>query len=93
MNDPGTIGFIRQHSELFWYIPEDKKEDISEEVLLETILNYGDIDAVKNLLKLWGIEITAKRFDNIVKGSDRKRGNLHEITYNFFNEFFNRHAH
>ena len=28
--------FIKKHSYLFWYTPEDKKKDIGEDLLLET---------------------------------------------------------
>lgn len=51
MNSPEVKKFLRLHSSLFWYIPEDKKEEISEEVLVEFILNYGDLEAVKGLFK------------------------------------------
>jgi hypothetical protein len=62
MNNPEVKEFIRKHSNLFWYIPEDKKEDISHEVLVEFILNYGDLNSIRNLLDLLGIEKTAKVF-------------------------------
>jgi hypothetical protein len=41
INTPEVKAFIRKHSSLFWYIPEDKKEDISLDVLVEVILNWG----------------------------------------------------
>jgi len=56
MNSPEVKAFIRQHSSLFWYIPEDKKEDVSPDVLVEFILNYGDMDAVKGLFSIYGID-------------------------------------
>ena len=56
MNSPEIKEFIRQHSNLFWYIPEDKKEEISNEVLVEYILNYGDMNDVRKLIKIIGIE-------------------------------------
>ncbi len=34
MNSPEIKAFIRKHSALFRYIPEDKKEEISEDVLV-----------------------------------------------------------
>jgi len=39
MNSPEIITFIRENTALFWYTPEDKKEAISPEFLVETILN------------------------------------------------------
>jgi hypothetical protein len=93
LNNPAIIEFIHQNSDLFWYTPEDKKESISDEILLETILNYGDLNAVKQLLSLWGINQTAIRFEKLINKSDRRKGNFHELTLNFFKEFFKRHAH
>jgi len=93
MNTPEIKEFIRDHSNLFWYIPEENKEEISLELLVETILNYGDIKAVKKLLKLLGIKETAKIFFDTIQQSDRRKANYHELTINFFTLFFRRHAH
>lgn len=84
--------FIRQHSSLFWYIPDDKKEGISEEVLVEFILNYGDMEAVKSLLSLYGIDKVAETFFKSINLSERRKGNYNELTLNFFTIFFSRHA-
>ena len=54
MNSPEIKQFIREHSNLFWYTPDDKKEEISNEFLVETILNYGDINAIIQLFNLMG---------------------------------------
>jgi hypothetical protein len=62
MNSPEIKAFIRENNSLFWYTPEDKKEDISQEFLVETILNYGDMEAVKKLFALIGIKKVAKIF-------------------------------
>ena len=93
MNDPDIKQFIREHSILFWYIPEEKKEEISNEVLVETILNYGDIKAVKQLIQLIGIKKTSQIFFESIQKSDRRKGNYHELTINFFTLFFNQYAH
>jgi len=45
---------------LFCYIPEDKKEEISEDILVEFILNYGTLDDVKELFGLMGIKLVAE---------------------------------
>jgi len=45
--------FIKERSELFWYTPENKKSDLSREVIVETILNYGDEKDVKRLFESW----------------------------------------
>lgn len=92
MNSPEIKAFIRENSHLFWYTPEDKKEEISLEFLVETILNYGDINALKKMLDLIGIKNTAKIFFNSINLSNRRKGNFHELTINYFTLFFKRHA-
>ncbi len=85
--------FIRQHADLFWYIPEDKKENISDEILVEFILNYGDMKAVIDLLNLFGVEKTKNIFEHTLQISPRRAGNYNEMTVNFFQHYFRRHAH
>ncbi|MDY0279143.1 MAG: hypothetical protein RBR35_01120 [Salinivirgaceae bacterium] len=83
---------IEQNSHLFWFIPQDKKPDVSEEVLLETIFNYGDMNAVRQLIGVFGIKKASEIFFGLKQQSNRRKGNFHELTINFFTEFFNRHA-
>jgi hypothetical protein len=93
MNSPEIKQFIRKNSHLFWYIPEDKKEDISQELLVETILNYGDMDAILQLFNLLGIKEVANLFFNSITISDRRKGNYQEITINYFKLVFRKYAH
>jgi hypothetical protein len=93
MNSPEIKAFIRKNSNLFWYTPENKKEDISLEFLVETILNYGDLQAVKQLFELVGMKKVAEIFFHSINLSDRRRGNFHELTINFFTLLFTRYAH
>jgi hypothetical protein len=93
MNNPDVKAFIRQHSSLFWYIPEDKKEEISPDVLVEFILNYGDMEAVKGLFSLFGIDKIAEIFFNSINLSERRKGNYLELTLNYFTILFNKYAH
>jgi len=92
MNSPEIKEFIRQHSNLFWYTPEDKKEEISNEFLVETILNYGDKNAVLQLFQLLGINKVAELFFHSINLSDRRKGNYHEITINYFTHVFRRYT-
>jgi hypothetical protein len=84
--------YIAEHKSLFWYTPENKKEEIGNDLLVETILNYGDINAVKNLLTLLGPKNVAKVFFDSINQSERKKNNYHELTLNYFTLFFNRYA-
>ncbi|MDD3788178.1 MAG: hypothetical protein PHO94_05735 [Petrimonas sp.] len=90
---PEIKEFIRKHSDLFWYIPQNKKEDISDETLVEFILNYGDMHAVIELMNLFGVEKTKNIFENTLQISPRRAANYNELTINFFQHYFRRHAH
>lgn len=92
MNSPEIKAFIREHAHLFWYTPENKKEDISHELLVETILNYGDMDALKKLFSIMGINKVAEIFFKAINTSERRRGNYQELVLNYFTLFFNKHA-
>ena len=90
MNNTSEIkNFIREHSNLFWYTPKEKKKEISEEFLLETILNYGNQKAVKRLFELIGIENAAEIFSIQISN---ERNNYFAPVKNFFRLYFNRHA-
>ena len=93
MNSPEIKQFIRNNSNLFWYIPEDKKEDISQELLVETILNYGDMNAILQLFHLLGIKEVAKIFFDSITISNRRKGNYQELTINYFKLVFRKYAH
>lgn len=92
MNNPEIKAYIRKYSDLFWYIPADKKEDISPDVLVEFILNYGNMEAVKELFSTMGIDVAAKHFFYSTGLSERRKGNYHELTLNYFSLLFNRYA-
>ena len=81
--------FIKEHSSLFWYTPEDKKEQISLELLLETILNYGDQESVKSLFNLIGINKASEVFNLQISN---ERNNYFAPVKNFFQLYFSRHA-
>jgi len=89
MNSPEIKAFIREHSHLFWYTPEDKKEDISHELLVETILNYGNLTDIKSLIKIIGIKEISRIFFS-AKG--RKKLNYYPEIYNFFSLYFKNYA-
>ena len=81
--------FIKDHSNLFWYTPEEKKEQISIELLLETILNYGTLRDSLLLLSLIG---NNKALEILNKAVGRKKMNYYPEIYNYFMLYLNRHA-
>lgn len=75
------IDFIKEHKHLFWYTPVDKKEEISQELLLETILNYGSLKDSLQLIELIGKD---KTFHILQSAKGRKKMNYYPEIYNFF---------
>ena len=83
--------FITENEALFWYIRKDKLQQISDEVLVEFILNYGDEKSVKNLFDLLGIENVAEIFYNQTHKENpiaQKRNNYLKLVKNFFDLYF-----
>jgi predicted nucleotidyltransferase len=84
--------YIHRHKALFWYTPENKLDEISDSFLVETILNYGNMYAIKDLFQLIGIKKTAEIFFHSINLSERRKNNYHELTLNYFTLLFNRYA-
>jgi hypothetical protein len=89
MNSPEIKQFIREHSALFWYTPEDKKEEISHELLIETLLNYGELNDIRQLIRIMGIEHISEIFFNL---QGRKKLNYYPEIHNFFSLLFKNYA-
>ncbi|MBC8525630.1 MAG: hypothetical protein ISS28_02015 [Candidatus Cloacimonetes bacterium] len=87
MNSPEVKKFIRENSHLFWWIKEESKEDISLNLLVEAILNYGNEKSVKKLFELVGIKKVAEIF---YEATNRIRVNYYPDVVNFFNLYFKR---
>jgi hypothetical protein len=79
--------FIKNRPYLFWYIKD--KEKISPEVAVEQILNFGDFNDVKLLIKIIGLKKTAAIFR---AQSGKKRSNYRPEIKNYFTLYFNRYA-
>ena len=90
VNHPDIKHFIRERSNLFWYIPANKKEEISHELLVETIFNYGDLNDVRQLIMIMGIEQLSDIFSGI-KG--RKKLNYYPEMYHFYSVLINKYVH
>jgi len=93
MRSPEIKEFILQHSNLFWYTPQDMKTEVSDEFLVETILNYGDKDTLIQLFSILGTQNVANIFFKSINISERRRANYSEITIHFFTHVFKKYAH
>jgi hypothetical protein len=82
--------FIKQHSPLWWWVPEDQKENLSLNSVVEALLNYGSVQDIKELFGIVGIKKVAEIFDEAIR--DRQRSNYSPAIQNFFKLYFERHA-
>jgi len=79
--------FIKEHGQLFWYTPEEKKEQISLDLLLETILNYGSLKDSLQLIRMIGKEESLRILQ---RAKGRKKMNYYPEIYHFFTLYLNR---
>jgi hypothetical protein len=80
---------IKEYSYLLWYVPENAKEKINNEVLVEMILTNGDWRAVQRLIEVLGIRKVSEIFFNQIS---RPRNNYRKQTRHFFTLYFNMHV-
>jgi hypothetical protein len=92
MNATALKELINDYKHLFWYTPENKKQNIDEDQLVETILNYGDEKAIRRLIDIMGIDKVARIFEKQISTSSRRKNNYHELVSNYFQLYFKRHA-
>lgn len=79
--------FIKKRRYLVWYTKDFK--NLSQEAIVEAVLNYGDFDDVKKLIAILGIKKTAAIFR---KNSRKKRCNYRPEVKNYFQFYFNKYA-
>mgnify|MGYP007069952043 CR=1 FL=1 len=72
---------IAKHANLFWYTPEEKKQDVSDSLLVETILNYGTLDDYRELVDCMGGQWVANVF---YSATGRQKLNYYPEIYHFF---------
>ena len=82
--------YISNHKSLFWYTPEKEKDKVGDNLLVETILNYGSLDDFRELIRIMGIEHVSDIFFG-AKG--RAKNNYYPEIYNFFSLVLKRYAH
>ncbi len=79
--------FIEKREDLVWYVRDRKK--LSEDAILEAVLNYGDWEDVKEIIDILGIKKTAFIFEKTIS---RKRCNYNKKTRNYFKLYFKKYA-
>lgn len=81
--------FIEKNKHLFWYIKPDKIKDISNDVLVEFVFNYGTWNDIKELIKIIGYPELKRVFENI---TGRKVGNYIPEMYDLFHRIVIKNA-
>jgi len=79
--------FVKNRPYLFWYIKD--KENISPAAAVEQVLNFGDWQDVKLLIKIIGLKETAAIFRVQAK---KRRGNYRPEIKNYFTLYFKKYA-
>lgn len=70
-----------------WHVKDPSK--LSDDAIVEAVLNYGDFDDVKKMIKILGVKKTAVIFN---KKNQQKRNNFNPKVANYFELFFERYA-
>ncbi|MFN0214333.1 MAG: hypothetical protein ACKVT2_08775 [Saprospiraceae bacterium] len=82
--------YIESHRALFWSVSDERLTSISDELLVETILNYGTLEDVRQLIQLIGLEELSRVFFKTTSG--RSRHNYFPEVANYFKIYFSRHV-
>lgn len=79
--------FIKKRPYLVWHT--ENYDNLSQEAIVEAVLNYGTFDDFKNLIKILGIKKTAAIFR---KEKRKKRSNYRPEVKNYFALYFDKYA-
>ncbi len=79
--------FIKNRSHLFWYIKD--LNQVSDDFVVEQVLNYGNFNDVKLLFEILEINYVAKIFNKQIR---KKRCNYRPEVKNYFKLYFKQYA-
>jgi len=96
-NQEAIKAFLEKYKDLFWHIPKNKIQEISKDVLVEYVINYGDYSCVKEMLQVIGVEQVAEIFyknnhSSIENPNKIVRNNYNDLNRNLFKLYFDKHA-
>ena len=78
---------IKQRPYLIWYTRN--YDGLSDEAVVEAVLNYGDMEDIRQLISVLGIEKTADIFKH---QTSRSRTNYRPEIKNYFQLYFSKYA-
>lgn len=79
--------FIKKRPHLVW--STKNYDNLSEELIVEAVLNYGDFKDFKELIKILGVKKTANIFRKQIR---KKRCNYRPEVKNYFQLYFKKYA-
>lgn len=79
--------FVRKNKHLFW--ATNNYEGLSNGAIIESVLNYGDMQEVRELTSILGIKEVAKIFYGQI---NRPRINYKPEVKNYFQLYFQKYA-
>ncbi len=79
--------FINKRKHLIWWVQDT--DNLSDEIIIETVFNYGDWDDVQELIEIIGIKNVSEIFE---KQLQQKRVNYSNRTKKYFTHYFKEHA-
>jgi hypothetical protein len=79
--------FIKKRENLIWYVGD--KDNLSEDSIVESVLNYGNCKDFKGMINIMSIEKVADIFR---KQLERERNNYRPSIKNYFTLYFNKYA-
>lgn len=96
-NQEAIKAFLEMNKDLFWHIPKSKIKDISLDVLVEFVINYGNYSCVKEMLEIVGVKKVAEiiyKDNNASFENPNKvvRNNYNDLNRNLFKLYFDKHA-
>ncbi|OHB18603.1 MAG: hypothetical protein A2666_01380 [Parcubacteria group bacterium RIFCSPHIGHO2_01_FULL_47_10b] len=82
--------FIKERRYLIWYVKDTSQ--LSEDSVVEAVLNYGDWDDVQQLFKIVGMQKAASIFRRKSKKSAAGRQNYRPEIKHYFTQYFKQYA-
>lgn len=79
--------FVKKRKHLFW--STKNYDNLSSEAVVESVLNYGDMNDVRELIALLGMREVAKIFR---ENTNRTRVNYDPKIVHYFSLFFQKYA-
>ncbi|MBI4449807.1 hypothetical protein HY634_02000 [Candidatus Uhrbacteria bacterium] len=80
-------GFVKKRKHLFW--STKNYDGLSTRAVVEAVLNYGDMDDVRALIALLGIQEVARTFS---ENTNRARVNYRPEIVHYFRLYFQKYA-